>query len=365
MISRHPELTAETVLGVAEGLDLVLISDDEVLVQFGLRSRPSELLRDADVSGLLGRTIGRILQRPTTVGELLAQARPGHENDARELLTDLVARGILTDIKSNPVEQYLGYTFTGEPHLPDGRITLIGAGPLGARIAQNLVQHGVTGIAVLDDRPIDALWRAFAPLHLSHNSEGTRADVALCESLGPEAKQLDAQLDTAGIERAVTESDFVVLALEQPDLRTAHLVNRYAIRERKPWLLTNIDGNMGMVGPLFLPVETACYNDYRTLAFAATPNRGMARKHREHLLAHRGTGSFFAGLPSYVEIAAGHTSLAVVHFLLRGTCFALGRVMVIDFDRMQIDVEDVLKLPRCPVCGTQKNAYRPTLPGSS
>ena len=202
-------------------------------------------------------------------------------------------------------------------------------------------------------------------MRLDPKHDGSRADVAVCDALGAGLKALDARIDTAGIERAVTEAEFVVLALEQPDLRTAHLVNRFAIRERRPWLLTNIDGNLGLVGPLFLPVETACYNDYRTLAFAATPNRGMARKHREHLLQHRGTGSFFAGLPSYVEIAAGHASLAIVHYLLRGTCFALGRVMVIDFDRMQIDVEDVLKLPRCPVCGTQKSAYRPTLPGLS
>jgi len=365
LISRHPELTAETVLGVAEGLDLVLISDDEVLIQFGLRSRPSELIRDEDVSGLIRRTIGRVLQGSVTVAELLAQARPGQEDETRKLLTDFVDRGILTDIQSNPVEQYLRYTFEGEPHSAAGQVALIGAGPLGARIAQSLIQHGIAGITLLDDRPIDTLWRAFGPLRLDAKHDGTRADVAVCDALGPGLKALDARIDTAGIERAVTEAEFVVLALEQPDLRTAHLVNRFAIRERRPWLLTNIDGNLGLVGPLFLPVETACYNDYRTLAFAATPNRGMARKHREHLLQHRGSGSFFAGLPSYVEIAAGHASLAIVHYLLRGTCFALGRVMVIDFDRMQIDVEDVLKLPRCPVCGTQKNAYRPTLPGLS
>jgi len=32
---------------------------------------------------------------------------------------------------------------------------------------------------------------------------------------------------------------------------------------------------------------------------------------------------------------------------------------------MRIDVEDVLKLPRCPVCGPQKNPYRPIFPTQS
>lgn len=359
MTSRHPGLDRDTVLGVAEGLDLVLISDNEVLIQFGLRSRPSELLRDREVSGLLGRTVGRVLRGPATVGELLAEVRPAQEGEARELLSDLVERGILADARTSPVEQYVRYTFEGEPHLAGGRVAVIGAGPLGARVAQNLARHGLSGLVLLDDRPVDGCWRAYGPLGPDDNHEGTRADLALLKSLGQAARSLDAGLDAAGVEEAVAAADLIVLALEQPDLSTAHLLNRYAIRERKPWLLATIDGNLGMVGPLFLPVETACYNDYRTLAFAATPNRLMARRHREHVLKGRGSGSFFVGLPSYAEIVAGHASLAAVHFLLRGSCFALGRVMVIDFDRMQIDVEDVLKLPRCPVCGTQKSAYRP------
>lgn len=347
------------VLGVAEGLDLVLISNDELLIQFGLRSRPSELLRDGDLSGLLGRMIGRILRGPATVEELLAEARAGQEPNVRALLGDLIGRGVLVNIRSSPIEQYLLYSFSGEPHIANGRIGLIGAGPLGVRIAQSLLQHGISPITVLDDRPIDAVWRALAPFGSRQMKDGARADVGLAAMLTPSIHNLETGLGVEGIEKLVTESDLVVLALEQPDLRTAHLVNRFAIRERKPWFMATIDGNLGMVGPLFIPVETACYNDYNVLFFAGTQNRPMARKYREHRFRQRDTGSFFPGLPSYAEIVAGHASLAAVHFLLRGSCFALGRVMVIDFDHMHIDVEDVLKLPRCPVCGNEKSAYRP------
>jgi bacteriocin biosynthesis cyclodehydratase domain-containing protein len=211
----------------------------------------------------------------------------------------------------------------------------------------------------LDDRPIDAVWRALAPFDLAQIEDGGRADVGLAAALRPLIHNLETGLDVEGLEELVTEADLVVLALEQPDLRIAHLVNRFAIRERKPWLMATIDGNLGMVGPLFIPVETACYNDYNVLFFAGTQNRPMARRYREHRFRQRDTGTFFTGLPSYAEIVASHLSLAAVHFLLRGSCFALGRVMVIDFDHMHIDVEDVLKLPRCPVCATEKSAYRP------
>ena len=51
-------LTGETLLVAAGGLDLVFISDDELLIQFGIRSRPSELLRDADLTGILQKLSG-------------------------------------------------------------------------------------------------------------------------------------------------------------------------------------------------------------------------------------------------------------------------------------------------------------------
>jgi hypothetical protein len=47
---------------------------------------------------------------------------------------------------------------------------------------------------------------------------------------------------------------------------------------------------------------------------------------------------------------------------MRGTSHLLGRVMAIDFDGMRIDVEDVLKLPRCPVCAASRAPYRPPFP---
>lgn len=45
---------------IAAGLDVVVLSADEVLVQFGSRSHPSELVRDSDLTGILGRAIARL-----------------------------------------------------------------------------------------------------------------------------------------------------------------------------------------------------------------------------------------------------------------------------------------------------------------
>jgi len=348
---------------VAEGLDLVFISDNELLIQFGTRSRPSELLRDRDLTGILRKTVGRLLRSPQTLEDLLAVLDAEQRPEARKLLEDLFARGVVTDVETTPVEQYLRYTFTGECSLRDRSVTIIGAGPIGARIAQNLLLHGVTRIAFLDDRKTDEIWSSLVPFAHTVVGASPRASSealrdALLAASHPDVQSVSGQLDAEGVEAAVLKSDFSILALEQPNVRLSHFVNRFCIRHRKPWMIAAVDGNFGLVGPLFIPVHTACYNDYQVLADAATASQAMVRKHRQYL-DRRPAASFFPGLPAYADIVSSWASLAVVNFLLRNTSFVLGRVTVIDFDSMAIETEDVLKMPRCPVCSREKPAYRP------
>jgi bacteriocin biosynthesis cyclodehydratase domain-containing protein len=304
-----------------------------------------------------------LLQAPMTLDQLLSGLEASQQAEGRELLRDLFARGIIADLSRSPVQQYLGYTFAGETALEQRSVGLVGSGPIGVRIAQSLLLHGVRRLVLLDDRPPDKLWTSFLPpghaaIGTSSRSSSEALRGVLAAAGHTDVEALPGTFQPAALEAVIHKVDLLVVALEQPNLRLAHFVNRLCIRHRKPWMLATIDGNFGLVGPLFLPVHTACYNDYQVLVEAATPSPAMARKHRQHI-ERRVVGSFFPGLPAYAEILAGYSTLAVVNFLLRDTSFALGRVMVIDFDRMAIDVEDVLKLPRCPVCARERPAYRP------
>ena len=80
------------------------------------------------------------------------------------------------------------------------------------------------------------------------------------------------------------------------------------------------------------------------------------------VVAADGVPPFLTGLPAYADIVAGNASVAAVHYLVRGTSHLLGRVMIIDFGGMRIDTEDVLRLPRCPVCASRRPPYRPPFP---
>jgi len=306
-------------LVIADGLDVVLLSEDEVIVRFGTQSQPSELIRDIDLRGTLAKMIRRLDARPQTVGELTADLEGVALDDALDTIADLVDRGILCDARLSPIEQYLAYAETGASALSDGTVTVVGTGSLGRRVADGLREHGVERLTIVD-----------------------ADDVAAVDAAG------------GGTD------DLAVLALDRLDVHRAHVVNRVRLRERRPWLHAAVDGARGLVGPLFVPDRTACYNDLDALRQALLPAPLLDRKHRRHVLDRPLPDA--VGLPAGATVVAGYATLAAVQFLLRGSCFAVGRLTTIDLERMRIDVEDVLRLPRCPVCGNLRQVARAPFP---
>lgn len=352
-------------LQIAEGLDVVVISDNEILVQFGSRSHPSRLFRDTDLTGALGEIFGRLQDGPASRDDLLAQVAESGA-DAVALLDGLCERGILVPTDTDLVAQYLGYTFSGTTQLKDFQVGQIGAGPVGAYVAEILLQHGIGRLRLADDREADASWSRFVgkPGGRSHQftEVGLRDRLAKLGYDGVEAGQAGSFDDS--LLALVHESDLVILTLERPDVRLAHLVNRVALTTDTPWIAACLDGNFGVAGPMFAPGITACYNDYRALADAATPSPMMARAYRRHRPAPAGH-SFFPGLPAYAASLAGFVSVAATQMLLSSSSFLLGRTLTVNFDAMIIDVEDVLRLPRCPVCRPYRSAAQTPFPAEA
>jgi bacteriocin biosynthesis cyclodehydratase domain-containing protein len=347
---------------IAAGLDAIVFNQDEVLIQYGSRSLPSELLRDSDLTGVLGVLFGTLNGGPASEADLLGSFSGERAAEASRLVADLQARGIITEADRDPVEQYLDYTFTGQASLSRARIALVGAGPLGLRLSESLVRNGVGQLTVLDDRRVDDIWIHAVGSESGQALLGQRANLALhdCldQSFPARIEAPESELSIEALRQSVREADLTILAFEQPVLSVTHLVNRVCLELDRPWLHVAIDGNFGLVGPLVIPHQTACYNDFRTLYEASNPAAQMARRYRQHLL-RRKASTFFPGLPVHVDVVAGLASLAAIHFLIQGHCFAAGRVAVVDFDRLTTDVENVLRLPRCPVCADQRPPYQP------
>lgn len=351
---------------ISAGLDVVILSADEILVQFGTRSHPSELFRDADLTGILGRAIGRLLDGPATLEDLVDAAGVEHESDVRAMVTTLADRGMVTASTSDPVAQYLEYALKGSTELAAHTVAIVGCGPVGARIASSLGEHGIGSLLLADDRRADDLWHRFMPTGMggSRAFDGA-ASAGLASSLsalGSRVERVERPLDSDGLDEVLGRATLTILALEQVDLRLAHVLNRVAVKRRRPWLHTIVDGDFGVIGPLFEPPHTACFNDFQVLRIAATPSAAMVNCYQRHVLARDAAG-FAPGLPVHADLVAAYAVLAALHYLLSGSCFAFGRAMFVNFEQMAIDIDDVLTLPRCPVCGSVRRPGRPAFTG--
>src|SRR4051794_30959854 len=109
---------------IADGIDFVPISDNEVLVQFGTRSFPSELLRDTDLTGILGKLTRTLTNGAVCVNDLLVNMQAEEQAEARSLICDLLQRGFLTEARKSSIDQYLAYTFTGKSQLEQRTVSL-------------------------------------------------------------------------------------------------------------------------------------------------------------------------------------------------------------------------------------------------
>jgi bacteriocin biosynthesis cyclodehydratase domain-containing protein len=302
-------------------LKVVPCGKDEVLVKHGTRSPYSEVLQDEARTGVLGRVV-TALAAPASLADLLERGVLTSDDVplARELAEHLLDRRVLVKPSSDLTRLYLETIFArGSPseRIAEATIGVVGSGPLATRIASELA--------------------AFAPKRMVH-SDPRSASAA--ETLADVCAQ----------------SDFVVLASETYSPVLLHATNEQAIEHATPWMSVYFDGSEAVVGPTYVLGETCCYHEFETQAQASLRYGGEHVVYKEFLRDLDPGGGFV--LPAYAMIAAGWAVTSALRFLLEGTTFTVGRALHLNFETLSIDVQDVLKLPRCPACGGERPAYR-------
>jgi ribosomal protein S12 methylthiotransferase accessory factor len=130
-------------------------------------------------------------------------------------------------------------------------------------------------------------------------------------------------------------------------------INARMLVRRRPWMLVGAWNRRVLIGPIFLPGETACYACHR---------RRLA-SHRRHLEAFEALDRWRRTqaeplapspiLPAVAELAAAWTALEVFHYAAgAATPRALGRVLVYHPEEARLNVEPVLRVPWCSICSS-------------
>ncbi|NEU57123.1 TOMM precursor leader peptide-binding protein [Halorussus sp. MSC15.2] len=308
----------------------VRLSPDDVHFRSGPWSGTVFDLSDDDREGTLADLVA-MLDGTNTVDEIL-DAFGDDADEVAEVLYLLQDEDVIYAgegaIGREGVRGYLSATdqYSGDElaHLDAATVALVGSGRTATYLARDAVEMGVGDVR-------------FRSLHGSSIPEDL-ADA-------PEVSTLE----SGELRDALAAADYAVYAADRPDPDATDRLNRLAHETETPLLLGQVAGMDGVVGPTILPGETACYECFRQRRYANVDAPEGYRAYEE--VVADAPGAPGPNLPGFGRIVAGCLGLELVNQLVSGVGFTVGRVVHYDFSNLSVGADDVLRMPRCPVCG--------------
>lgn len=116
-----------------------------------------------------------------------------------------------------------------------------------------------------------------------------------------------------------------------------------------------IDGSQAVIGPIYIPGETLCYNEFEIQIESTIKYIDEYLLYREYLEKET---SFSPIIPPILDIVSGYSMMFITSFFVKRTSPVLERAVFINFEDMSVDYQNVLKLPRCPVCSATRPSYK-------
>lgn len=346
-------------------LKAILCNSNELLVKHGSRSPFSLLIQDENRTKLLGKIL-RKAQVPTSLVKLVA-SKVISESDlpkAESLVNYLFEQNVLVKPSYDVREIYLRTILGSGSEVRKKEVGIIGAGYLGARIAKTLLKSGIGAIHLLDARRIknelvELYYLDAIPSTVKVGHPYVTCFAEYFSVLGfKNVHTIEADFNNRDRVLSLFETcHFVVFALEFFSPNALHTANEVALTCNKPWMSVYFDGSEALIGPTYVPGDTPCYSEFEIQQEACVGLKDEYLLYKEHM-EEKGLEETHLVPPSYLETAAGYAATSALHFLSREESFTTSRTLRLDFERLSLDFEDVLKLPRCPACNVLKPAYR-------
>ena len=347
-------------------LKFIFCGEDEILVLHGMRSKFNQTIRDEGRTHLLGRVL-RHLVSPASLQDLQEKKviGEGELEDAEELLATLASQGFLSLANENPIASYLYAVVGGNQALDNICIGIVGGGYLGSRVAEELAKIGVDQMHILDDRRVEnvAIDRAQFNLFPTYIERGR----PYVECLGLHLSDIgfdrlkvikEPYHNQDALEKLFSASNFVIATSEVFSSHLFHTVDLAALSAEKPWMSTFMDGSEACIGPIYVPGETCCYNEFEIQSEATLSIQRSEYYTYKEEMSKNGLYSHQFAFPPYASISAGFVAGTVSTFLLSGKSSLIGRCLRINFENPYVDYEEILKLPRSPTSVDMRNGYR-------
>lgn len=309
----------------------VMVDEDTLHVRAGPWTGPALTVEESDEEGALAELFS-MLDGETHIDEVLGAFDESDHDAILGLFERMMRKHVVYDAGERPGERgWPQLVLTPEFREPNyenlaaADVLVVNAGRIGPGMAEDLVATGVGSVRFA--QPLDGAAR-----DVSHLAD--EPNFAAVED---------------GIDAAIADAQYVVYAAdrEYPDLAAA--VNERAHETTTPWMVVERRGLDGLVGPTVFPGETGCYHCMTRRIEADLPADDDYRTFLDVLDGDEGPAT--AGLPSYSRMLAGYATVDLLHLLAYGRSFTAGRSLVVSFLDLSVEVDEVLKLPRCEVCG--------------
>ncbi len=347
-------------------LKFIFCGEDEILVLHGMRSKFNQTIRDEGRTHLLGRVLRRLVS-PASLQDLQEQKVIEEEEleDAEELLTTLSSKRFISPANESTIASYLNAVVGGNQVFDNICIGIVGGGYLGSRVAEELAKIGVGQMQILDDRRVEnvAVDKAqfnLPPIYIEKGRPYVGCLKSHLSDLGYDRLKAikEPYHNQDALENLFSASNFVVATSEVFSSHFFHTVDITALAAEKRWMSAFIDGSEACIGPIYIPGETCCYNEFEIQSEAT-----LSIQHSEYYtykeeMSKNGLYSHQFAFPPYASIAAGFVACTISSFLLSGKSSLIGRCFRINFEKPYVDYEEVLKLPRSPASVDMRNGYR-------
>ena len=315
---------------------IVAHSDDVVELRHGTWNPLSFTLRDDSGTGVLRGVLGR-LDGSHSLGEI-ADVEGLSRSEVDALAEQLMDLELLEDGPSHALDYYLDHAV---PNL----LPYAGARGQAQRSAVIVGEGGVPGEVA----------RILGAPALGLDCDVAMGNGDLRELLSRDGS--DWLSDGLAFEEraqgfAGWRDRFVVFASSSVDPVELRAFNRIALHHRIPWLHAAIDGPFLLVGPTFVPWRSSCYECLETRVLMNLREAASYQSYKDALAEGRVVRSA-APLNRVLETMVGSLSaFEALNFLVTETAFTVGKMLAIYLPTFEFGVNEVLRLPGCPACGS-------------
>lgn len=306
-------------------LNVIRISSNELLIKHSMNSVYSKIIEDEGCSGMLSK-IFDFFSKENEIEDFfnISQDIFSKKEELQSFIEQCIDSNLLVDSKSDTLLNYLKIHYENvDERTSEITIGIIGFGKLGHALIEKLISLHFNKFVIANDKKItENKFDEFIENRFSYKTEDLR--------------------------ELIKKSDFIVCGQDFLRSNLFHRINSICIEEIKSWTIAFVDGSECNIGPVIIPNETSCYNEYEIQTEASLPisNRRDASIYKEYMEKAEGNLS----LPTYYDITASLLATETFKFLKTGKSNLLNASMKMDFETMEIDYINILKLPRCPAC---------------